>query len=70
VTPQTIANHTLTLVNLDKGTISLRFKLDTVGEETAGAELKSKWLSQYNSKGKGCLQKDALSPFFTKNTQL
>lgn len=52
--PQTIADGVLTLVNLEKGTVPLRFPLDAVAEGTdlefinARAELKGKWLSKYN----------------------
>jgi hypothetical protein len=52
--PQTIANGVLTLVNMQKGTVPLRFPLDAVAEGTdlefinARADLKAKWLSKYN----------------------
>lgn len=52
--PQTIADGVLTLVNMQKGTVPLRFPLDAVAEGTdlefinARADLKAKWLSKYN----------------------
>ncbi|MCF0069568.1 SDR family oxidoreductase [Dyadobacter sp. CY261] len=52
--PQTIADGVLTLINLEKGTVPLRFPLDAVAEGTdlefihARAETKAKWLAKYN----------------------
>jgi len=52
--PQTIADGVLTLVNMQKGTVPLRFPLDAVAEGTdlefinARADLKAKWLSKYS----------------------